>query len=90
MGTKRQREKTENRGEDRGESLEILHPDRWRDRESEREQRVSEQEMDRRWGKQIKKTGARDGQTDRKGEGANNYRTPSVFKAPLLSHPSCD
>lgn len=50
----------------RGESLEILHPDRWGDRESEREQRVSEQEMDGRWGEQIKKTGARDRQTDRK------------------------
>lgn len=80
----RQREKGK-REEDGGE--ETSDADRGRDGESEREERVSDQERERRWGKQKMKN--RDGgETDRQGE--SNYRTPSVFKAPLLSHPSCD
>lgn len=64
--------------------MEILHPDRCRDRESEREQRVSEQEMDRRWGKQIKKTGARDRQTDRQGGQLIITGLLPVFSKPLF------
>lgn len=51
-----------------------------RDRESEREKRASNQERKWGWGKQKKK--------NRDGGRVSNYRTPGVFKAPLLSHPS--
>lgn len=56
-------------------------------------QRAKEQEIDRGPGKRMKKTGSggqTERETDRMGERANNYRPPSVFKAPLLSYPSCD
>lgn len=71
----------------RGESGDLERPDRGDGKEQETGR---EQEIDRGQGKQMKKTGLRARQTDRKGERANNYRPPSVFKASLLSQPSCD